>query len=228
MLLPVDDYSVLENPKILWRTDSFLAIWKPHKMHSDQGASVERSLHSWVFGQHSEQQYVSAYHSGDLGLLYRLDYETAGVILYGCNDAVIMAYKEAQMQGSLVKHYIAVTDQEPLFSKNKTLTSYFRSFGPKGREVRAVFDPDTTHKQITKDSYTTRLISTEYQQGLYYNHLTISRGFRHQIRVHLASLGAPIVGDPLYGREGESDLSRSLGLYCLGLTWDEYSLKPLL
>ncbi len=226
-LLQLDMYKNLTLPELLWKSDNFLAVWKPHGVHSDQGKSQGSTLHQWVKEQYPDMQGVTAYRSNDLGLLYRLDYDTAGVVFYGCNAGSINQYKQAQQQGALYKHYVAVTSKSPSFPKNQTLTSYFRSFGPKGREVRVVFDPNTTQKQLTKDLYSTHCISTEYQNGLYSNHLTITRGFRHQIRAHLAYLGAPIVGDPLYGVQDSEESFRKLGLYCLGIEWSEYSLEPL-
>ncbi len=225
--LPLDTYKNLNTPELLWQSNNFLAVWKPHGMHSDQGKSQDSTLHQWVKEQYPDMQGITAYRANDLGLLYRLDYDTAGVVLYGCNDTIINHYKEAQQYGSLCKHYVAVTLRAPLFPKEKGITSYFRSFGPKGREVRVVLDPSSTQKQLTSEPYSTNCISTECQDGLWYNHITITRGFRHQIRAHLAFLESPIVGDTLYGTAGSVENFSKLGLYCLGVEWSEYSFEPL-
>jgi len=99
------------------------------------------------------------------------------------------------------------------------VASAFRSYGPKGARV-ACLDPaegamggaylsdvlgSSTPAAALRGGGTGRL---ELRMG-------ISRGFRHQIRAHLAWVGLPILGDPLYG--GAAD--ERLRLYAVRLAF---------
>jgi 23S rRNA pseudouridine1911/1915/1917 synthase len=73
--------------------------------------------------------------------------------------------------------------------------SGFCSYGPGGKSVRPVHDGRI---------YQTEVLGTEQagvsgSGGALRVRLRITRGFRHQIRCHLAWLGFPIIGDSLYG-----------------------------
>lgn len=53
---------------------------------------------------------------------------------------------------------------------------------------------------------------------------TITKGFRHQIRAHLAWIGQPIIGDVLYGEAAAQSLmcqpqTQSIALDCVGLSF---------
>ncbi|MDR0387539.1 MAG: hypothetical protein LBH57_05840, partial [Treponema sp.] len=97
--------------------------------------------------------------------------------------------------------------------------------------------------------YCTGILSAENSKGFSAFRIRIQRGFRHQIRCHLAWLGFPLVNDPLYGGEifreyrpldmGEEDaLYRDqpfLAFRAQGISFDdpvsgeyqEYSLPPI-
>ena len=47
----------------------------------------------------------------------------------------------------------------------------------------------------------------------------MSRGFRHQIRAHLAGLGAPLVGDALYGGPAWPDRPERHALHASYVAW---------
>lgn len=252
------DFSQLrytKEPQLLWQSDSYLAVWKPHKMHSDRGASSRQPLVEWVESLYPQLGGVTAYGQGDCGLLYRLDFETAGVVLFARSQEAVSRYKLTQEKQELRKWYYAFTRELPQFPELGTITTHFKSYGPKGAEVRVVLDPTLDRsKRVTTVAYSTELIeslpvsadsspddsATSSQASAllpnnpadlsvaapdavpkgqelitYQNRITIVKGFRHQIRVHLAHLGTPIIGDPLYD-SGPS--SAYLELYCLGIT----------
>ena len=89
------------------------------------------------------------------------------------------------------------------FENGTLITSYFRSFGPGGRSVRPVV---SNKRNIAGRVYTT-MVEKESENSL---RCTITRGFRHQIRAHLAWAGYPIkvMSSMVVNRPRISDLRR--------------------
>ncbi len=76
----------------------------------------------------------------------------------------------------------------------RVVSSVFRSFGPRGSRVACIGNTGRT-KKVYRSEIRGSLASAS-GLGL---RVGLSRGFRHQIRAHLAWIGLPISGDALYG-----------------------------
>jgi 23S rRNA pseudouridine1911/1915/1917 synthase len=82
------------------------------------------------------------------------------------------------------------------------IESAFRPYGPGRRAVRPVLSGIKGKQGIALDrgrAYRTEVAGQSAAAGRMYFHLRLTRGFRHQIRCHLAWIGYPIINDPLYG-----------------------------
>jgi 23S rRNA pseudouridine1911/1915/1917 synthase len=102
--------------------------------------------------------------------------------------------------------FTAAAPAEPAFPLR--IESGFRPYGPERRMVAAI-TPDGSRRSGATSAYVTEILSiTPYTlaaagASLLFDVATlIRRGFRHQIRCHLASIGLPIAGDPLYSQAG--------------------------
>jgi 23S rRNA pseudouridine1911/1915/1917 synthase len=86
------------------------------------------------------------------------------------------------------------------------IRSFFRPFGPGAARVAAALRP-SPHKQWTDAAYETKVLSCRAELGANLASIearvSLSRGFRHQIRAQFAWLGLPLVNDALYGDEAE-------------------------
>jgi 23S rRNA pseudouridine1911/1915/1917 synthase len=132
------------------------------------------------------------------GIVHRLDKDTSGLIIVAKNDAAHTSLADQLKDRKVKKTYIAlveghVTPPEGLID------------GPIGRDphhrkrmavVRGGRDARTGYR-VLKEIGGRTLLEVQPETGR-----------THQIRVHLASLNHPIVGDFLYGRRRESTLSR--------------------
>jgi len=212
-LVLIGDFS---RPQILAEEKDFLIVYKPPRMHSAPQASSIESLFTWCVRSFPEVGKLCGRNKGEGGLLHRLDYETHGLMLLARSSFGMEALLEQQKQGKIIKEYSAFTLKSeivpPGFPKEKTefqqgnaimITSAFRAYGKGRKAVRPVLSYDKKNKKA-QVVYLTEILEIKLTSALGLGNclslkLKISKGFRHQIRSHLAWLGMPILNDALYG-----------------------------
>ncbi|MDB4973046.1 MAG: Ribosomal large subunit pseudouridine synthase [Myxococcaceae bacterium] len=121
------------------------------------------------------------------GLVNRLDNDTSGVLLCARSPTAFEALREALEAGQIHKRYLALC-AEPVKPQSIEL-----SLAPSPRhrarvEVNALGRPALSV-----------VTSCRGHGELFIVEVRASRAYRHQVRAHLSAIGAPIVGDALYG-----------------------------
>lgn len=174
---------------ILYEDEDLLAVNKPSGMVVHPGAGV------------TENTLVNAliYHTPFLsslggekrpGIVHRLDKDTSGVLLVAKNDETHQELSRQLKMREMEKHYCAVVHGK-MKPKGEVIAPIARS--KKDRKKMAV-DP-LGRSAIT---YWTLLNEKGAISRVDINLIT---GRTHQIRVHMAYIGHPVVGDVLYGRK---------------------------
>jgi 23S rRNA pseudouridine1911/1915/1917 synthase len=211
--------------------ECFLVVYKPPRMHSAplKGGAGDTLL-DWCAGAYPEVSGVRGKLEREGGLLHRLDYETRGLVLVARTQEAFEALEGQQEQGNFVKEYGALTSsifRTPLagFPPREspdiafgpvpfTVKSAFRPYGPGRKAVRPVLPNELAKKPLRETAldrgnlYKTEIVElnspvSASAPSLMYLRIRIIRGFRHQIRCHLAWLGYPVLNDVLYGGFGE-------------------------
>ncbi len=140
----------------------------------------------------------------DLAPIHRIDRETAGLVLFSINPATRDAYQALFRERTIHKTYEAIA----LLNRNLTLPMTYRSLMVKG-------EPFFRMKEIEGEANSeTRLDILETQGNFAKYQLSPITGKQHQLRVHLAALGIPIVYDPFYPEltEWKEDYEKPLQL----------------
>lgn len=148
------------------------------------------------------------------GLVHRLDRETSGLLLVAKNDAAHVALSDQLRDRSLGRVYRALCWGCPALQAGTIEAALDRH--PTDRKRRAV-RPDGRPAR-TDYRLLTRLTGAASLE------LRLHTGRTHQIRVHLAHLGHPVLGDELYGGGAsrlrgaapEHRLAITRALKCLG------------
>ncbi len=160
------------------------------------------------------------------GVLHRLDRLTEGLVLIARNQSFYDKMSEEQASDRFIKRYRAITEKTeyslgfPSFpyelKEGLVIKSKFRKYGVKGKSVRPLL-PDS---DLSERIYSTTVEKTD--ENVFF--LSLSRGFRHQIRAHLAWSGNAIAGDELYGAE-KSEGFFGLLSYSLSFLGEEISIS---
>ncbi len=169
---------------ILWEDRDVAVINKQPGMcvHPTKGHPNGTLANGLLF--HMEQQ-------GEPGTFHavnRLDQDTSGVVLVAKNSYTKQQLFIQQQQQQIKRTYIALVHGE--LSEAETINKPIRKIEGKTtkREVHTLGQPAITHYQTIQTGNGYSLIG-----------LWLETGRTHQIRVHMESIGHPLVGDVLYG-----------------------------
>ena len=189
------EYPAQDGPlEILYEDDFLLAVDKPAGMliHPSR-ARNDGTLANFVLGYYRRQGLAAAFHP-----MTRLDRDTFGIVLLAKCAHVHTLLQQAQVK----KTYYALTFGQPEEGwgiidapiDRRPLPSLLRFVGENGK-------PSQTRWQV--------LERQDWGCKLALEPIT---GRTHQLRVHCAHMGWPILGDPQYGSEASQAFSAELGI----------------
>ncbi len=178
---------------ILYEDRSVMAIDKPPGwlLAPDSWENTARNLQLALNSSIQAREYwAQSRNIKFLRYVHRLDADTSGVLLLAKSMGAVTAYTELFETRSVEKVYLSVVQGVP---RQKEWTSRAMLAPQPGAVGRMIVD-----NQNGKDAETHfKVLATRENSALVEAHPTTGR--THQIRVHLADSGYPVVNDPLYG-----------------------------
>jgi len=178
---------------VIYEDENILAINKPTGLlvHGVKN-NKEKTLVDWLLKKYPEVKNVGDAPEIRPGIVHRLDKDTSGVILIALNQNSFDYLKNLFQEHKIKKNYLALT---------------WGAVSPKkGIIEKSIRIKDGTIKRTVWHGKGEKEAITEYEVLKYFDNFSLLKVFpktgrTHQIRVHLASIGHPIVGDSLYGRK---------------------------
>jgi tRNA pseudouridine32 synthase/23S rRNA pseudouridine746 synthase len=172
-----DEVPVPFDIPVLYRDDDIVVVDKPHFL-----ATMPRGRH---VAQTALVRLRRELGLRELSPAHRLDRLTAGVLLFTTRREVRGAFQTLFSRGLVRKTYLARAAVDAALELPRVVRS--RIIKRRGH-LQAISEPGAPNAET--------LVELSSPDGLY--RLTPRTGRTHQLRVHMASLGIPIDGDPLY------------------------------
>ena len=181
---------------IIYEDSSMLVINKPAGIAVHGGSGLSHGVIEILRASRPLAPYLE--------LAHRLDRETSGCLMLAKKRSALKRLQELQRAGRIEKRYLALLAGRSRKGVWRTDVPLQKNTLKSGERVVRV-DPQgkqaITHFKVVQRFPESMLVEA-----------TLETGRTHQIRVHAAANGTPILGDPKYGDEDANRAMRELGL----------------
>ncbi len=199
---PVVDHTVVAEAiplHVLYEDEHIAVIDKPAGLIVHPGVGDERGTLVHALLHRYPEIGAMPYSPQRRGIIHRLDKDTSGVIVVGRRAAALQHVMRQFQARTVEKVYLALVERAP-----RT---------PTGRiDMPIARDPHNRRKMATQRGGRSAIsefsVIERFNDGRALLRVLLLTGRTHQIRVHLAAIECPIVGDPLYGQRKQKMLRR--------------------
>jgi 23S rRNA pseudouridine1911/1915/1917 synthase len=205
----------MPNIPILLETKDFVVINKPAGLivHAD-GRHPEPSVAEWFLANYPDSadvgEKMTIEHGGETidilraGIVHRIDRETSGVLVIAKTQESFESLKEQFKEHTIKKKYAAIVfgwmrDERGIIDK---------PIGRSGSNIRA-WAVESRARGLLRPAITRFSVQKKFivnDEKYTYVDLFPETGRTHQLRVHLAAFGYPIICDPIYAGNKKTDL----------------------
>ena len=172
-------------PRIVWEDEHLLVVDKPaglvvHPGAGHRGDTLVDALAGKIAGGDPERP----------GIVHRLDRDTSGLLVAARSDEAYERLARLVRERALERVYLALVHGRPESRRGRIEAAVGRD---RNDPTRISLDTDSPRDAVTEFSV----------ERLWPAHallrVRLETGRMHQIRVHLAAIGLPVAGDPVYG-----------------------------
>ncbi|MGD8316262.1 MAG: RluA family pseudouridine synthase [Myxococcales bacterium] len=235
-LPPPRDFHACPDPdlplEVLLETEDFVVVDKPAGVPSHPLREGERGTVAGALVARYPEMRDVGYRRREPGIVHRLDTHTSGVMLAARNADAFRSLEGDLRAGRIEKRYLARCVGAVLAPR--IIDTPIAGDPRDRRKVRACVDPREAKRLGAQRAQTEVLSSRSAAHGSLVE-VRANRARRHQVRVHLASIGHPLLGDTLYGgprlRSPDRHLLHAIALRIGNLTittsaWNYSDLDP--
>jgi 23S rRNA pseudouridine1911/1915/1917 synthase len=218
----------MDEPKVIYEDDGLIALVKPAGLlvhvapvRSDNAKFEQPTLVDWLLKNYPEVGKVGDDPVMRPGLVHRLDKDTSGIMVVARRQEDFEYLKNLFKTKNIQKTYLALGWGRAKEDRGAITAPIGIKSGTTKRSIRSskmVKPAETDYEVLARaqapedESITTSLFKVLPRTGR-----------THQIRVHLASIGHSIVGDPLYGPRKPRLVAPRLMLHALAI---EFERRP--
>jgi len=177
-------------------------------------AGESGTLAGALLGRYPEMASVG-YRSREPGILHRLDTRTSGLVIAARSAAAFGVLREALEAHRLDKRYLAIVEAAGLPESGSIDRVLMPHPSGSGRVVVAPADTRSSGARACRSTFQRLALHGRFALV----EVSAKRAYRHQVRVHLATSGWPILGDLDYGGAVSDAIAGRHALHASHVAW---------